>query len=88
MRDPNFFDYGDEDWSGYATRKAIEPFAKAVLKHVDAYMKENAEERALDGETYYKIKGEATKLHGITINSVLFNEDFTEITVAGHTFKR
>lgn len=87
MRDPNFYDYGKEDWKGYATRRAIEPFAEALLRYVDTYTKTNAEKRILDGQVYYKVTGEPTKIMGVTIHSVLYNADFTEITVAGHTFK-
>jgi len=86
MRDPNFYDYGKEDWSGYATRSAIKPFAETLLKYVDDYTKTNAEKRILDGKVYYKVTGEPTKIMGITIRSVLYNEDFTEITVGGHTY--
>ena len=39
MRDPNFYDYGDEDWNGYATRKALKPFAEALLHNVNEVTK-------------------------------------------------
>lgn len=88
MRDPNFYDYGEEDWSGYAKRKALKPFAETLLSSVNKVTKAQSKKVILDDEVYYKLEGPPTKIHGMTIYSVLFNSDFSEIIIAGQTFKR
>lgn len=88
MRDPNFYDYGDEDWSGYATRKAIEAFALSLLRNIDDVTKSQCQRVFLDDALYYKLTGGPTKIYGLTIRSVLFSACFQEILVAGHTYKR
>ena len=74
-------------------RAAIEPFAMSLLNNVDDNVRTNAYKIAMDNKfkqntVLYKLDGTPTKIHGITIESVLFTEDFESIIVAGHKFSK